>query len=254
MKSVLRNAGIPFLVMALSVASCGSSINPKNWSDAGPVTVETSSIPGINGICTSAVKVEYIPSDSQKIVVTAPEKIHELLEIKVTDSVLNISLEGSIGSSFIRSGNNLSRTVVRVYAKGVKNFDLTAGSSVAVASPVTITDMLKVSASSGASFDAPSVTAPDVRLVASSGASIEVSALAKSLWADASSGSSIEVEGKAEMVKLSSSSGASLDAEDLAAATGSASASSGSSIECNIAAPASVSSNSGASISNRKNK
>lgn len=242
------------MLAVLSLSACGSSINPKNWADAGPLSVESSTIPAINGICTSSIKVEYIPSDSQKIVVTAPEKIHELLEIKVTDSILNIQLNGDISNSFIRSGNNLSRTVVKVYTRGVKKFDLSAGASIDVKGPIQIADAMTVSSSSGASFEAPSVTAPNVRLVASSGSGIEINAVAKYVSADASSGASIDVEGKSEMVKLSSSSGSSIDAEKLVATTGSASASSGSSIECNIATPTSLSSNSGAGIDNRTTK
>lgn len=253
MNSLLRNTCLSVAAVALVISSC-SSVQSGNSSDAGEVTVETSPIPGIKGITASQVKIKYIPSDSQKIVVTAPEKIHECLEIKVTDSILKIHVDNNLKSAFSRNGRELSKTVVEIYAAKVRDFDISAGASVNVMAPLKIAGPIDVSASSGASFGAESLIAPDVRFVTSSGASIGAAVQTTLVSAEASSGSSINIDGKADKVKLSSSSGASIDAEKLAAASGSASASSGSSINCNIANEAKVSSNSGGSVSNRQGK
>lgn len=253
MNSLLRSACLSVAAVALAISSC-SSVQSGNSSDAGELTVETSPIPGIKGIDVSQVRVKYIPSDSQKIVVTAPEKIHECLQIKVTDSILNIHVDNNLKSVFSRNGRELSKTVVEVYAVNVRDFDISAGASVKVMAPLKIAGPIDVSASSGSSFGAESLTAPDIRLVASSGASVGVGVESESLSAKVSSGASIGVEGKAQAVNLSASSGASLNAKKLVASTGSASASSGSSISCNIANEAKVSSNSGGSVSNSQGK
>lgn len=219
----MKMTSILKFVFAVSVAimmtQCGYVTNKVN-GDGNVIQkeYELSEFSIIN--LSSGWEVELIPSESNKMLVSANENLFEELQYEVANNQLNISAKGSIG--------NADKKLIQVfYTTPLQKIDASSGVYVHTASAIETTT-LKTEFSSGCKAEL---------IVQSQGLSVA-----------ASSGANVTLAGNSTGVSYSASSGAGISAENLIGNAVSASASSGASINITVNGNLNASSSSGAVI------
>lgn len=148
-----------------------------------------------------------IKGDTPKLVVTANENLHEILEFSVEEGRLKI---GTTKNCIMDSDAN----TIKIHYQG---------------------PLQEISASSGAEITSEEIIKQtEIVVGASSGADLELRLDAGSITADASSGANIELEGISKNFNANASSGSEIEAKDLESQTASGNASSGAEISLTV--------------------
>ena len=245
-------ASLVIALPAIAATSCIKvtdlvNIDSSECTAKGPVITRTSSIPLLNSIDASrGLKVIYKQSTANKVTVSAPSDIMDLVTTKVKDGEIEITTTKNIG----RCGKLIS---VTVESPSVTKFEASSGSTINIdGSYNTNGSPVEIDASSGAAITTGSLTASELDVEASSGAAINLSGISTSeVDVESGSGSAITPTGKTAAISLDASSGSVINASDLQAANGKAEASSGAIVNSFVTGSLEISKSSGGMVSNR---
>ena len=192
------------ILTALLFASCNHSINLNSIEGSGNVTTEKRNIEDdFKSIeVNNAIDLVIEQSPTTEIVVEADDNLQKHITTTVENGTLVISFDKN---SFFNVGSK------KVIVKMPVIDELEATSSATITSKNTL-------------------KGENIRLNASSGASIDINIESDNITCDSSSGSTITINGKALQMKATASSGSEIKADQLFANEVSADVSSGSSI------------------------
>ena len=199
----IKRVGI-FAILSLILSSCwfiGPSVKGN-----GNVTEEIRQVAVFDQIHVSRGMNVYVTQGSPaKVVVTADNNLHEIIETKVEGGVLKIFVNENIR-----------------WAKEKKVM-------------VTVDKLSGVQSTSGANaWSTNQIMSENLELKASSGANLTMDVNAKYLKADCSSGANIKLSGLAKEADLETSSGANLKGPDLKAENCKMRASSGGNVSSTV--------------------
>lgn len=189
-------------ILSLFLFSC--NLNFTNQLDGkGEVTTVEHELKSFNQVDVSnSWNVILIKSNAPKLVVTANENLHEVLEFAVKNNLLTITSKQNIGSADAKK--------IKVFYTGT---------------------LQKVAAHSGSSITSDEFfEQEDIKIDASSGSEISVHIETKIAEANASSGAEIKLTGATQQFTSKASSGSEIDAKTLKSQTATADASSGAEI------------------------
>ncbi len=191
--------GIIIITVSLigSALYFSTTVRQNHVKGSGSITDKHPVLAAFNEVKAYDLHCHYVPSDTQKVVVSVHDNLHEFLTLDVEDSVLTIKYkEGSF--SYDRQPR------ITIYYNRLKRAKQSTGSC----SGKLQGDMMSLKVSAGARAD------------------LEISCT--QLKAKTSSGAETVLKGQCENAFLSTSSGASLNARDLLSKSCIVSASSGS--------------------------
>jgi hypothetical protein len=205
-------------VLSVSLTSC-MFMGPSVKGD-GEVKEKVREVGQFHGVrVTSGMNVHLIQGDQQKVVVSADANLHELIETKVEDGILEIKALANIW-----------------HAREKKVF-------------VTSPDLSEISGTAGSNiFTDNQLTAGKIHIKGSAGSNIHISIKGQNMEVSASSGSNIFMDGTADTLFIKTSSGANIKAGDLMAAKCEAKASSGGNLWINPSKELSADASSGGNI------
>lgn len=205
--------------ITITMTQCGYVTNKVNGK--GDVIQQEYELPEFSTInLSSGWEVELIPSETNKMLVSANENLFDELEYEVNNNILTIDAKGAIG--------NADKKLIQVfYTSSIEKLSVSSGVYVHSASALQ-TEKLSASFSSGCKA---------VLILQCEGLSVS-----------ASSGANVSLEGSSTAISYSASSGAGILAENLIGKAVSASASSGASINLAVNGNLNASSSSGAVI------
>lgn len=189
-------------ILSLLLFSC--NLNITNQLDGkGEVTTVEHELKSFNQVDVSnSWDVILIKSEQPRLVVTANENLHEVLEFSVKNKMLTLTSEQNIGRADAKT--------IKVFYTGT---------------------LQKVAAHSGSSITSDAIIDQEkIILNASSGADIMLGIETKLTEVNASSGAEIELTGTSQDFRSNASSGADIAAENLSIKTAIANASSGAEI------------------------
>lgn len=183
-----------FIVTSILAATMLSACAATNLSkvDREEVTV-TKQIGNYSAIdAATGVRVIYTQGPVTPAVIKAPRYILDYLDVKVKGETLKINLTNEFFETFHSMNENVT---VTVSAPAIDEFEASSGASITVSGPVSASNGLEVSTSSGASIKLASATVSGkAEVETSSGSSITIGTLTTGkLEIDASSGSSINL-------------------------------------------------------------
>jgi formylmethanofuran dehydrogenase subunit C len=184
-------------VISLSLPSCmflGPSVKGN-----GNVKEEVREVGEFHGVrVTSGMNVHLIQGEKLKVVVSADANLHDLIETKVEDGILEIRALANIWHA--------EEKKVIVTAPNLSEISGTAGSNI---------------------FCDNQLSAGKISIKGSAGSNLRINIKGQNMDVSASSGSNIFIEGTADDLIIRTSSGANIKAGDLAAVKCEAKASSG---------------------------
>jgi hypothetical protein len=212
---------VSFLTLAalsLSLPSC-MFMGPSVKGD-GEVKEKVREVAEFHGVrVTSGMNVHLIQGDQQKVVVTADANLHELIETKVEDGILEIKALANIW-----------------HAKEKNVF-------------VTTPDLNEISGTAGSNiFTDNQLKAGKIHIKGSAGSNMHININGQNMEVSASSGSNISIEGTANELIIKTSSGANIKAGDLSAAKCDAKASSGGNLWINAVKELTADASSGGNV------
>jgi len=189
---------------------------------------------------SQAIDAEIIKSETEKVVISAPENI--LNEILVDNSGGKLHIHYKHGIRVMNSHNVKAKIYTKDFSKLVAN----SAASVTIKDKFT-QEKMDVEISSAASISGD-LEANDFDLSADSSSSFNGKVWAVDLDVDASSAASIDISGKAKNAEISSSSGSSVSAEGVVAENVKADASSGANIHISAVSSVNAEASSGGSV------
>lgn len=207
-------------ILSLLLFSCNLSITNQLDGTGEVSTVEHALEPFHQVDVSNSWDVILIKSATPKLVVTANENLHEVLEFSVENNLLTITSEQNIGSADAKT--------IKVFYTGT---------------------LQGVAAHSGSSITSDEVFNQEkIEIDASSGSEILLYIETKLSEVEASSGAAIELSGTSQDFRSEASSGANINAENLVSETALADASSGAEITLNVSENFTAEASSGANI------
>jgi hypothetical protein len=189
---------------------------------------------------SQSIEAEIIKSETEKVVISAPENI--INEVLVDNDGGKLHIHYKQG---IRVMNN-SHVSAKIYTKDFNKLAANSAAKITVKDKFTQekTD-IDVSSSGSISGD---LEANNFEISANSSGNFSGKVWAVDLNIDGSSGSSIDVSGKAKSADISSSSGSSISAKDIVAESVKAEASSGGSVQISATSKVDAEASSGGSV------
>jgi hypothetical protein len=209
-------------LVALLFASCNHMINIKSIEGSGHVTTEKRIVQGdFKSVeVNNAIDLIIEQSDKIEIIVEADDNLQKEITTKVENGVLIIACD-------------------------YNSFSNIKSKKVTVKMPV----IDKLEASGAASIKSSNtIKGENIKLDASSAASISLNIESDAIFGESSSGSTIAINGKALTLETKASSGSTIDAKDLLANEIKAHASSGSTINIHPIVSLDATASSGASV------
>ncbi|GEN73970.1 head GIN domain-containing protein [Chryseobacterium lathyri] len=189
---------------------------------------------------SQAIGAEIIKSETEKVVISAPENI--LNEILVENSGGKLHIHYKLGIRVMNSHNVKAKIYTKDFSKLVAN----SAASVTIKDKFTQEKMnVEISSASSVSGD---LEANDFDLSADSSSSFSGKVWAVDLDVDASSAASINISGKTKNAEITSSSASSISAKEVIADHVKAEASSGASIQISAVSSLNAEASSGGSI------
>lgn len=187
-------------VIPLLIASC-LYIGPSEKGN-GNVTEETREVGPFTGIKVSRGMNVYICQGSPaKVVVKADENLMDLIETRVEDGILKITITGAIRKA--------SEKKVLVTVEEIESISTTSGSNVFSDSVIT-SPSLKISASAGSNLNL-AINSEEVEFSAFAGSNINLEGKAGEFEGNASAGSNVRAGGLATKIsRVKASSGANI--------------------------------------------
>jgi hypothetical protein len=209
-------------LVALLFASCNHMINIKSIEGSGHVTTEKRIVQGdFKSVeVSNAIDLIIEQSDKIEIIVEADDNLQKEITTKVENSVLIIACD-------YNSFNNIKSKKVTVKMPVINELEASGAAS------IKSRNIIK---------------GENIKLDASSAASITLNIESDAIFCESSSGSTIAINGKALTIETKASSGSTIDAKDLLANEIKAHASSGSSINVHPIVSLDATASSGASV------
>jgi hypothetical protein len=212
---------VTFLTLAVLSAALPSCLfmGPSVKGD-GEVKEKVRAVAEFHGVrVTSGMNVHLIQGDQQKVVVAADANLHELIETKVEDGILEI------------------KALANIWHAKEKN--------VFVTSP----DLSEITGTAGSNiFTDNQLKAGKIQIKGSAGSNLHISINGKNMEVSASSGSNIYIDGSTEELIIKSSSGANIKAGELLAGKCDAKASSGGNLWINTSKELTADASSGGNV------
>ncbi|MCW3162712.1 head GIN domain-containing protein [Chryseobacterium oryctis] len=218
----------------------------KNWvekvviKDNGPLRQKEISGNFDEIEVSQAIEAEVIKSETEKVVISAPESIINEILVDIDGKELHIHYKPGI-----RVTNN-NRVTARIYAKDFTKLKANSAARITVKDKFT-QDKTEIDVSSAGNISGD-LEANDFDVSVGSSGSFEGKIWAVDLGLEASSAASVDISGKAKNVNVSSSSAGSISAQNLVADNVTADASSGASVEISATATVNAEASSGGSI------
>jgi formylmethanofuran dehydrogenase subunit C len=208
------------MLAALSVSHNSCMFLGPSVKGDGEVKEKVREVGEFHGVrVTSGMNVHLIQGDQQKVVVAADANLHELIETKVEDGILEIKALANIW-----------------HAKEKKVF-------------VTAPDLSEISGTAGSNiFTDNQLKAGKIYIKGSAGSNMHISINGQNMEVSASSGSNIFIDGSAEELIIKTSSGANIKAGDLVAVKCDAKANSGGNLWINTSKELTADASSGGNI------
>ncbi|MGG5209739.1 head GIN domain-containing protein [Chryseobacterium sp. MIQD13] len=189
---------------------------------------------------SQAIDAEIIKSETEKVVISAPENI--INEILVDNSGGNLHIHYKQGIR-VRNINNVK---AKIYTKDFSKLIANSAASIHVKDKFT-QDKMNIEISSAASVSGD-LEANDFDISADSSSSFSGKVWAVDLDIDASSAASIDISGKTKNADVTSSSAGSISAKEVVADNVKAEASSGASVQISAVSSVNAEASSGGSI------
>ncbi|CAH0268121.1 DUF2807 domain-containing protein [Chryseobacterium sp. WG14] len=241
-----------FIFSALVVlASCNERHEKKNrekgdWVDkvinkeSGPVQQKEFNGDFDEIQVSQAIDAEVIKSETEKVVISAPQSIINEILVDNEGGKLHIHYKPGIRVM------NINKVTAKIYTKDFTK--LIAGSAAKIVVKDKFTqEKTDIEISSAASISGD-LEANDFEITAGSSSNFNGKIWAVNLDIESSSGSSIDISGKAKHADINSSSGSSISAKNVIADNVEAEASSGASVEISAVTSVKASASSGGSV------
>ncbi|WP_345990688.1 head GIN domain-containing protein [Chryseobacterium sp. Chry.R1] len=189
---------------------------------------------------SQAIDAEIIKSETERVVISAPENLIDEILVDNTGGKLHIHYKPGIR---VMNQNNVT---AKIYAKDFTKLDANSAGKITVKDKFTQekTD-IEISSAGSVTGD---LEANNFEISAGSSSSFEGKIWAIDLEIDASSAASISLTGKSKNANITSSSGSSVSAEQVLAENVKAEASSGASVEISATSKIDANASSGGSI------
>ncbi|MEN4761885.1 MULTISPECIES: DUF2807 domain-containing protein [unclassified Chryseobacterium] len=189
---------------------------------------------------SQAINAEIIKSETERVVISAPESIINEVLVDIDGKELHIHYKPGI-----RVMNN-NKVTAKIYTRDFTKLKANSAASINVKDKFT-QEKTNIDISSAASISGD-LEANDFEISVSSSSSYSGKIWAVDLDLDASSAASVDISGKAKNAEISSSSGSSVNAKDVIADNVKAESSSGSSIEISALSKVDADASSGGSV------
>ncbi|WP_010134160.1 head GIN domain-containing protein [Ochrovirga pacifica] len=201
----MKNFNIPsifVLILPFLLMSCAADFNSKIRGDGNTITRTRTTYRPFDKISVAeGIQLHIKQDDEQKIKVQTDENLQEYIKTEIENRQLKIYVDETIKPTD-------SKTVW-----------------------VSLPEIISIHASSGSYVQSESTLfSDDLKVKASSGATVKLSVNTQNLTAASSSGSAIELIGKTNLYQCNSSSGSTINSFDLTSKTTTAKVSSGASI------------------------
>ncbi|KMQ67615.1 hypothetical protein ACM39_12190 [Chryseobacterium sp. FH2] len=189
---------------------------------------------------SQAIDAEIIKSETERVVISAPESIIDEVLAEIDRGKLHIHYKTGIRVT------NMNRVTAKIYTKDFTKLKANSAASITVKEKF-VQEKTEIEASSAANISGD-LEANDFEISIGSSSSFSGKIWAVDLDIEASSAASIDISGKAKNAEISSSSGSSVSAKNVIAENVKAEASSGASVEISATAKADASASSGGSV------
>lgn len=233
------------------LASCNERHEKKNKEKSGWVEKVISKETGpvqqreFNGDfdeiqVSQAIEAEVIKSDTEKVIISAPQSIIDEVLVENSGGKLHIHYKPGIRVM------NISKVTAKIYTKDFTKLVAESAASITVKDKFT-QEKTNIEASSAGSISG-NLEANDLNINTDSSSNFSGKIWAVNLDIESSSGSSIDISGKAKNADISSSSGSSIAAKDVIVDNVEADASSGASIQISAVSSVKAEASSGGSV------
>ncbi|OCA80408.1 hypothetical protein BBH99_15765 [Chryseobacterium contaminans] len=189
---------------------------------------------------SQAIEAEIIKSDTEKVIISAPQSIIDEVLVDNSGGKLHIHYKPGIRVM------NISKVTAKIYTKDFTKLVAESAASINVKDKFT-QEKTSVEVSSAGSISG-NLEANDLNINADSSSNFSGKIWAVNLDIESSSGSSIDISGKAKNADVSSSSGSSISAKEVIADNVEADASSGASIHISAVSSVKAEASSGGSV------
>jgi len=189
---------------------------------------------------SQAIDAEIIKSETERVVISAPESIINEVLVDISGKELHIHYKPGMRVM------NSNKVTAKIYARDFTKLKANSAASIKVKDKFT-QEKTSVDISSAASVSGD-LEANDFEISVSSSSSFSGKIWAVDLDLEASSAASVNISGKAKNADISSSSASSVNAKDVIADYVKASSSSGSSIEISALSKVDANASSGGSV------
>jgi len=240
-----------FIFSALLLASCNGKQDrrdqeQRNWvekvtsKDSGPIKEREFKGDFDEIEVSQAIDAEVIKSETERVVISAPENI--INEVLVDNNAGKLHIHYKPGIRVM----NRNRVSAKIYTRDFHKLIANSAAKIVVKDKFTQekTD-IEVSSAGTVSGD---LEANDFDISADSSSNFSGKVWAVELDVDVSSAASVDISGKAKSADLSSSSGSSISARDVVAENVKAEASSGASVEISATSKVDAEASSGGSV------
>ncbi|BAP29868.1 uncharacterized protein CHSO_0831 [Chryseobacterium sp. StRB126] len=241
-----------FIFSALVVlASCNERHEKKNkeksgWvekvvnKDSGPIQQREFNGDFDEIQVSQAIEAEIIKSDTEKVVISAPQNIIDEILVENEGGKLHIHYKSGIRVM------NINKVTAKIYTRDFTKLIAESAASIDVKDKFT-QEKTSVEASSAGSISG-NLEANDFNINTGSSSHFSGEIWAVNLDIESSSGSSIDISGKAKHGEISSSSGSSISAKGVIVDNLEADASSGASIQISAVSSVKAEASSGGSV------
>ncbi|WP_412850396.1 GIN domain-containing protein [Chryseobacterium sp. PMSZPI] len=189
---------------------------------------------------SQAIDAEVIKSETEKVVISAPQSIIDEILVDNEGGKLHIHYKPGIRVM------NINKVTAKIYAKDFKKLGVDSAAKITVKDKYT-QEKTDIDISSAGSISG-NLEANDFDINASSSSNFSGKIWAVNLDIEASSGSSIDISGKAKHADITASSGSSISAKEVIADGVEADASSGGSVQISAVSSVKASASSGGSV------
>lgn len=189
---------------------------------------------------SQAIDAEVIKSETERVVVSAPENIMDEILIDNNGGKLHIHYKPGIRVM------NTHKVTAKIYTKDFSKLIANSAGKITVKDQFT-QEKTEIQVSSAGSITG-NLEANDMDISADSSSNFSGKIWAIDLDVNASSAASVDISGKAKSVEMTSSSASSISAKDVVAESVKAEASSGASIEISVTSKVNAEASSGGSV------
>lgn len=210
-------------VAMIGIAASYGAEKTRNVKVAGDITELSAAV---------GVRIVYIPSATQSVVVTAPDDIIDNVTVSFRDGTLKAEYDNK-GN---RRSTNIGDITVTVKARSVTDFKATVGSNIIVQGTIDAPGKsLEFDSRVGSQITATGIAADRIEAEASTGSSLKLKDISvRKVEAGSSTGSTITLSGTAGYADLEASTGSSINAGSLKAGSGKVDKDMASSVKSNI--------------------